>query len=65
MKLIIEDVGKPYRRDFWGLHNFSLELGPEDTHRLLLMLHNTICILVIAIGLLLVKGPWRLSKSPL
>ncbi len=28
MKLIIENVGKQYRRDFWGPHDFSLQLGP-------------------------------------
>jgi len=28
MKLTINDLGKQYRRDFWGLHNFTLELGP-------------------------------------
>jgi len=26
MKLVIEDVSKQYRRDFWGLRGFSLEL---------------------------------------
>jgi ABC-2 type transport system ATP-binding protein len=28
MQLTIDDVGKQYRRDFWGLRNFTLELGP-------------------------------------
>lgn len=28
MKLIIEHLSKQYRRDFWGLRDFSLELGP-------------------------------------
>ena len=28
MKLAIEGVGKRYRRDFWGLRGFSLDLGP-------------------------------------
>ena len=28
MKLTIQNVSKQYRRDFWGLRNFSLELGP-------------------------------------
>ena len=28
MKLTIEGVGKRYRGDFWGLKDFSLELGP-------------------------------------
>ena len=28
MKLVIEHLSKQYRRDFWGLHDFSLELGP-------------------------------------
>src|SRR5512136_1033091 len=28
MQLVIENAGKQYRRDFWGLQNFSLELGP-------------------------------------
>jgi ABC-2 type transport system ATP-binding protein len=28
MQLTIDDVGKQYRRDFWGLRNFALELGP-------------------------------------
>jgi ABC-type multidrug transport system ATPase subunit len=28
MELCIENVGKQYRRDFWGLSNFSLMLGP-------------------------------------
>lgn len=28
MELLIENVGKQYRRDFWGLHQFSLKLGP-------------------------------------
>ena len=28
MELCIENVGKQYRRDFWGLRNFSLMLGP-------------------------------------
>jgi ABC-2 type transport system ATP-binding protein len=28
MRLTIDDVGKRYRRDFWGLRNFTLELGP-------------------------------------
>ena len=28
MKLKIDEVGKQYRRDFWGLRNFTLELGP-------------------------------------
>ena len=28
MNLSIENVSKQYRRDFWGLRDFSLELGP-------------------------------------
>jgi len=28
MQLTIDHVGKQYRRDFWGLRDFSLELGP-------------------------------------
>lgn len=28
MQLAIENVGKQYRRDFWGLRNFSLTLEP-------------------------------------
>jgi ABC-2 type transport system ATP-binding protein len=28
MQLKIDEVGKQYRRDFWGLRNFTLELGP-------------------------------------
>lgn len=28
MELIISGVSKQYRRDFWGLRDFSLELGP-------------------------------------
>src|SRR5512137_2045080 len=28
MQLVIENAGKQYRRDFWGLRNFGLELGP-------------------------------------
>jgi ABC-2 type transport system ATP-binding protein len=28
MKLTIEDVSKQYRRDFWALRHFTLELGP-------------------------------------
>jgi ABC-2 type transport system ATP-binding protein len=28
MQLAIDDVGKQYRRDFWGLRSFTLELGP-------------------------------------
>ncbi len=28
MELLIKDVGKQYRRDFWGLHDFTLELSP-------------------------------------
>jgi ABC-2 type transport system ATP-binding protein len=28
MKLIISDLGKQYRRDFWGLRNFSLDIKP-------------------------------------
>jgi len=28
MKLTIEHLSKQYRRDFWGLRDFSLELGP-------------------------------------
>jgi ABC-type multidrug transport system ATPase subunit len=28
MQLTIDDVGKQYRRDFWGLRNFTLQLGP-------------------------------------
>ena len=27
-QLAIHNVGKKYRSDFWGLRNFSLELGP-------------------------------------
>lgn len=27
MKLMIENVSKKYRRDFWGLRSFTLELG--------------------------------------
>ena len=28
MNLSVRNVGKQYRRDFWGLRDFSLELGP-------------------------------------
>ena len=28
MKLTIEGVGKRYKGDFWGLKDFTLELGP-------------------------------------
>jgi len=28
MQLAIDEVGKQYRRDFWGLRSFTLELGP-------------------------------------
>jgi len=28
MKLEFDEVGKRYRRDFWGLRSFTLELGP-------------------------------------
>ncbi len=28
MQLAIDNVGKQYRRDFWALRNFALELGP-------------------------------------
>lgn len=28
MKILIENVGKQYRRGFWGLRQFSLKLGP-------------------------------------
>ncbi len=28
MQLVIDRVGKQYRRDFWGLRDFALELGP-------------------------------------
>jgi ABC-type multidrug transport system ATPase subunit len=28
MKLVIENIGKQYRRDFWGLWDFSLDLAP-------------------------------------
>ncbi len=28
MQLVIKDVGKQYTRNFWGLRNFTLELGP-------------------------------------
>lgn len=28
MQLKMADVGKQYRGDFWGLRNFTLELGP-------------------------------------
>jgi ABC-2 type transport system ATP-binding protein len=28
MQLAIDNVGKRYRRDFWALRNFSLDLGP-------------------------------------
>ncbi len=28
MQLAIDNVGKQYRRDFWGLHNFTLDLAP-------------------------------------
>ena len=28
MKLVIENIGKQYRRDFWGLCDFSLDLAP-------------------------------------
>jgi ABC-2 type transport system ATP-binding protein len=28
MKLIITELGKQYKRDFWGLKNFSLEIKP-------------------------------------
>ena len=26
--LVIQDLGKQYRRDFWGLRHFTLELDP-------------------------------------
>jgi ABC-2 type transport system ATP-binding protein len=29
MQLVIDHVGKRYRRDFWGLRSFSLEIGPS------------------------------------
>jgi ABC-type multidrug transport system ATPase subunit len=28
MQLMIKDVGKQYRRDFWGLRDFTLDLSP-------------------------------------
>jgi ABC-type multidrug transport system ATPase subunit len=28
MNLSISHLGKQYRRDFWGLHDLNLELGP-------------------------------------
>ena len=28
MELVIDNVGKQYRGDFWGLRDFSLTLGP-------------------------------------
>lgn len=28
IKLVIEHLSKQYRRDFWGLRDFTLELGP-------------------------------------
>jgi ABC-2 type transport system ATP-binding protein len=28
MKLVIDNLGKQYRRDFWGLKDFCLEIGP-------------------------------------
>src|SRR5512141_84276 len=28
MRLVIENIGKQYRRDFWGLCDFSLDLAP-------------------------------------
>jgi ABC-2 type transport system ATP-binding protein len=28
MKLLIDNLGKQYRRDFWGLKDFCLEIGP-------------------------------------
>lgn len=28
MKLVTNNLGKQYRRDFWGLKDFSLEIGP-------------------------------------
>ncbi len=28
MQLTIENLGKQYRADFWGLRQFSLDLGP-------------------------------------
>lgn len=28
MKLVTSNLGKQYRRDFWGLKDFSLEIGP-------------------------------------
>jgi len=28
MKLVITNLGKQYRRDFWGLKDFTLEVGP-------------------------------------
>ena len=28
MKLTVTNLGKQYRRDFWGLKDFSLEIGP-------------------------------------
>jgi len=31
MRLVMQGLGKQYRRDFWGLRDFSLELGPGVT----------------------------------
>jgi ABC-2 type transport system ATP-binding protein len=28
MKLVVTNLGKQYRRDFWGLKDFTLEVGP-------------------------------------
>ncbi len=28
MQITIQNLGKQYRRDFWGLKDFSLEIGP-------------------------------------
>ena len=28
MELVVDQVGKQYRSDFWGLRDFSLTLGP-------------------------------------
>ena len=30
MKLVIDQVSKQYRGNFWGLRDFSLELGPGE-----------------------------------
>ena len=44
MKLVVENVGKQYRRDFWGLSNFSLGLAPGIAHvNPMLALRNILC----------------------